>query len=64
MELPEQDNTSGPLLLDFQRLAKVLLTLNLRVLIVEAERISRLLWEMTSSVRVGTPGLDQGTVFE
>ena len=57
MDLLDQGNTFGPLLLDFQSLAKLLiLTLNVHVLIVEAEHISRPSWEMTSSVRVGTPG--------
>ena len=57
MDLLDQGNTFGPLLLEFRSLAKLLiLTLNVHVLIVEAEHISHPLWEMTSSVRVGTPG--------
>jgi len=55
MDLLDQGNTFGPLLLDLQR--KVLfLTLNVHVLIAEAEHISHPLWEMTSSVRVGKLG--------
>ena len=57
MDLPDQGNTFGPLLLDFQSLAKLLiLTLNVHVLIVEAKHISRPSWEMISSVRVGKLG--------
>ena len=60
IDLPELGNTSGPLLLDIQ--SQQVSTMSVRVLIDEARHISQPLWEMTSSVRVGTPWSGSGLV--